>query len=376
MRVVDVALFYGERSGGIRTYLDAKAAYARRTGAFEHRLVVPGAARDVAGPTCALPSVRIGAANGYRWPLGTRPLVDLVRDLAPDVVLLHDPFWAPRAVQSIGVPVVMVHHGSLDLDAAALPGPSRVYRPALRAWLKRAYTGADAVMSACDPRADTGRDAALPLRFGLDSAFYPEGEERRGEHVLYAGRLSREKGVYELLEAAARSRDSWPLVLMGAGAQAGAVAARIRRLGLDGRVTIRPYERDREALASAYRSARCVVMPGEFETFGLVAFEAAASGASTVACSTAPAADALGPLAHTFEPGDPTSLLAAIERARAAEPNRLVAARFAAANRWERAFAAELADLESLVRKGSYPLSGVDADREMRPPVPAPEPTR
>ena len=42
LRVVDVAMWYGERSGGIRTYLDAKTAFARRTGAFEHRLVVPG----------------------------------------------------------------------------------------------------------------------------------------------------------------------------------------------------------------------------------------------------------------------------------------------------------------------------------------------
>ena len=42
LRVVDVAIWYGERSGGIRTYLDAKSAFARRTGAFEHRLVVPG----------------------------------------------------------------------------------------------------------------------------------------------------------------------------------------------------------------------------------------------------------------------------------------------------------------------------------------------
>jgi hypothetical protein len=40
-----VALFYGERSGGIRTYLDAKVEHAQRTGAFEHHLIVPGAAR-------------------------------------------------------------------------------------------------------------------------------------------------------------------------------------------------------------------------------------------------------------------------------------------------------------------------------------------
>lgn len=349
LRVVDVALFYGERSGGIRTYLDAKAAYAERTGAFEHRLVVPGPRRDVSGTRCELPSLRVTPSNGYRWPLGSRALVDLLRDLRPDVVLLHDPFWAPRAVQALDVPIVMVHHGSLALDAAALPGPAKLYTPTLGAWLRRAYAGADAIMSACDPRPDTGREATLPLRLGLDSAFYPEGDERRGDHVLYVGRLSREKGVFGLLEAAARATTPWPLHLMGAGAAADAVAARVRRLGLSGRVRTLPYERDREALASAYRSARCVVMPGELETFGLVAFEAAASGASTVACETAPAAHALGPLAHTFAPGDPDDLLAAIERARTAAPNRLLAARFAAANRWERAFSAELEDLEALV---------------------------
>lgn len=33
LRIADVTMFYGERSGGIRTYLEAKAAYAARTGA-------------------------------------------------------------------------------------------------------------------------------------------------------------------------------------------------------------------------------------------------------------------------------------------------------------------------------------------------------
>ena len=349
LRVVDVAMWYGERSGGIRTYLDAKSDFARRTGAFEHRLVVPGPVRQVTDHTCSLPSIRVATSNGYRWPIGTRPLVDLLRELDPDIVLLHDPFWAPRAVQSLQVPVVMVHHGSLDLDVNAIPGPTPLYRPAFGGWLRRAYAGADAVMSACDPRGDTGRAATLPLRFGLDAAFYPEGDEQRGDHVLYAGRFGREKGVFELLEAAALSAEPWPLWLMGTGSAAKVVNAQIRRLGLGGRVRIVPYERDREALASAYRSARCVVMPCELETFGLVAFEAAASGASTVACTTAPSARALGDLVHTFPPGDPRALLAAIERARFAEPDRLIAARFAAANRWERAFAAELADLEALV---------------------------
>lgn len=53
LRIADVTLFYGERSGGIRTYLDAKADFAKRTGAFEHHLVVPGRATGQDWPEAA-----------------------------------------------------------------------------------------------------------------------------------------------------------------------------------------------------------------------------------------------------------------------------------------------------------------------------------
>jgi alpha-1,6-mannosyltransferase len=355
-RVADVALFYGERSGGIRTYLDAKAAHARATGGFEHHLLVPGRhERHVAdGATWRheLPSLRVAAANGYRWPLGTGPLKATLRLVRPEVVLLHDPFWRPveitETARALGAAVVMVHHGSAALDAGAWPGPRRLYEAAFRSWLRRAYAPADAIMAACDPLADTGRPAALELRFGLDPAFRPQPGVERADHVLYVGRLAREKGVLELLDAAALAEDPWPVHLVGAGTAEDAIAARVRQLGLAQRVSVRPFVTDRAELARLYAGARCVVMPGAVETFGLVAFEAAACGAATVACSTAPAATALGRLAHTFEPGDPAALLAAVERARASEPDRAAAERFAAANRWPAALTAELTDLERL----------------------------
>jgi alpha-1,6-mannosyltransferase len=358
LRVADVALFYGERSGCIRTYLDAKAAYARESGTFEHHLVVPGrherhAVDGGAAWRHELPSLRVAAANGYRVPLGAGALKATLRLVRPDVVLLHDPFWRPHEVtqtaRALGATVVMVHHGSAALDAGAWPGPALLYERAFRSWLRRAYAPVDAVMAACDPIADTGRPAALELRFGLERAFRPRHGVERGDHVLYVGRPAREKGVLELLEAAALAEDPWPLVLAGAGTAQDAVAARIRRLGLQQRVSVRPYIAGRVELARRYAGARCVVMPGTVETFGLVAFEAAACGAATVACSTAPAARLLGPLAHTFEPGDPASLGAAIERARAGEPDLVAAARFAAANRWPAALEAELSDLAHLV---------------------------
>jgi len=44
LRVVDIALLHGERGDRIRTYLDAKAALAQRSGLLEHHVIVPGCA--------------------------------------------------------------------------------------------------------------------------------------------------------------------------------------------------------------------------------------------------------------------------------------------------------------------------------------------
>src|SRR5262249_15136221 len=149
--------------------------------------------------------------------------------------------------------------------------PQKLYEAGFRAWLRRSYAHVDGVMAACDPHADTGRDATLPLRFGLDPAFRPRAGVRRSDHVLYAGRLGREKGVFALLEAAPRPGEPWPLWRRGAGPAAREAAAHVRSLALGDGVPFLPYLNGRDAMARAYQRARCVVMPGELETFGLVA---------------------------------------------------------------------------------------------------------
>jgi alpha-1,6-mannosyltransferase len=352
LRVVDVALFYGERSGGIRTYLDAKAQWAQETGLIEHHVVVPGRRVRHEGGRHELPSLRLAATNGYRLPLGARALKATLRMLRPDVVVLHDPFWRPLGVthtaHDLGARVVAVHHGSIALDAAGLPGPDPLWHPVLRRWMHHAYRYADAVMSAVDPRSDCGRSAALKLRFGLDPAFVPQPDVRREKHVLYVGRLGREKGVIELLHAAARSSEPWQLKLVGRGPIEDRLRRIADRLGIAERVRHYPYIGERARLARWYAAARVVVMPGAHETFGLAAFEAAACGACVVTCSTAPSAALMRGLARTYEPGDIDGLLAAIEGARAATPD--TAAAFALAERWtwSAAFAGELAQLERL----------------------------
>ena len=359
LRIADVALFYGERSDGIRTYLEAKVEFAARTGAFEHHLVVPGPLAGPASPAEAYrheqPSLRLAASNGYRLPLGSAGLQTTLRELAPDVVLLHDPYWTPRlasrAAHEIGAAVIAVHHSSAALHAAGLPGPQGVYRRALRRWYRRAYLEVDAVMSVVDPGPDTCRRCTLPLRLGLGPEFRPPAAATappRGDHVLYVGRLSREKGVRELLEAAAAARPTRPLVLRGTGPAADTLRERARQLGLGGRIAFEPYIHDRDELARQYALARCVALPGVHETFGLVALEAAACGTPVVTSQSTPSAALVGAFAHTFRAGDRTDLLAAIERARAQVDDPAGAAELATRHSWDAALRAELADLERL----------------------------
>ncbi|HVF78241.1 MAG TPA: glycosyltransferase [Solirubrobacteraceae bacterium] len=352
VRVVDVALSRGERSGAIRTYIDAKAAWAKATGLIEHHVIVPGLAERHEDGRHQLPASRLPATKGHRLPVGAPALLAALRDLRPDVVILHDPLWRPLRVmqtaQDLGARVVAVHHGSTAVGAAGLPGPDALWRPILRTWMRHAYREADAVMSAVDSRADCGRRATIGLRFGLDAAFVPQPAVRRQDHVLYVGRLSREKGVSELLHAAARSAEPWQLKLVGRGPMEKRLRRLAQQLGIEERVHFHPFIDDRARLAGWYASARAVVMPGAHETFGLVALEAAASGACVVTCSTAPSAALMRGIVRTYEPGDTDGLLAAIEAARAAQPDAAAAAALARRHSWGAAFASETMQLERL----------------------------
>ena len=350
--VCDVAMFYAARSGGIRTYLDEKARFARSTDAFEHHVVVPGRRERHGDGRHELRSLELAASNGYRIPFGTGALKDTLRAVRPDVVILHDPFWRPhdvtREAHRLGARVVAVHHASPALNAAGLPGPDAVYVPLLKRIYRRAYARVDAVMSVVDPSADAGRSATIPLRFGLDPAFRPKPAVR-GDHLLYAGRVAHDKRIPDLLAAMAGAGRRRPLWIVGEGPARGSVESCVQRLGLTADVRFIPSVGDRERLASLYREAACVVDPGPYETFGLVVLEAAASGARVVAATSTPSAHVAAPLVELFAPKDVPGLRRAIDRALATPGDGAAAAALSARLRWEEVFAAERADLERLL---------------------------
>jgi len=171
---------------------------------------------------------------------------------------------------------------------------------------------------------------------------------QRGDHVLYVGRLSREKGLRELLEATAAAGSDWRLVMRGTGPAGDTLRERARQLGVQRRVSFEPYTGDRDELARVYAQARCVALPGPHETFGLVALEAAACGTPVVTAESTPSVALIGEFVQTFRAGDAADLLRAIERARIQGQDLGAAAALAERNGWDAALSAELADLERL----------------------------
>jgi alpha-1,6-mannosyltransferase len=352
--IADVAMFYGERSGGIRTYLDEKARYAEASDAFEHHVVVPGRRELHRAGRHEVRSLRLAASNGYRIPLGAGAVKETLRRIRPDAVVLHDPFWRPlgltQTAHRLGARVIAVHHASAALNAAGLPGPDSIYKPLLRGVYRHAYQQVDAVMSVVDTVEDSGRPATIPLRFGLHPAFRPAPTERGG-HLLYVGRLSLEKRVDDVFAAAARLDPMPEVLVVGDGPARGVLEARARR-ALGERVCFRPFVADRYELASLYREAACLIDPAPHETFGLVVLEAAASGARVVSCSVTPAAKVAGELVHTYPAKDVDGLVGAIRRALAAPQDAAAAARLGRALTWERVFEDELLALQRLGPRG------------------------
>ena len=125
------------------------------------------------------------------------------------------------------------------------------------------------------------------------------GEADDPPHVLYAGRLSEEKGVLELVEAAR----GLPLVIAGDGPLRGRVP---------GALGFVPHDE----LLGLYKRAAVVACPSRREGFGVVCAEAMAHGRPVVAAAVGGLRDLVvdGETGLLVPPGDVPALRAALER--------------------------------------------------------------
>jgi alpha-1,6-mannosyltransferase len=313
VRIVRIANFVTERSGGLRTALRQLGTGYQRAG-HEAVLIVPGerpGVEDTAqGRIVTLAGPLVPGMGGYRVLLDRARTAEALRRLRPDRIEISDRTtlrWVGRWGQRHGVPSMMVSHESLDgLLRLFGPGSGRRLADRLNA---RSAAAHDTIVcttgwaAAEFDRIGAGNVVRVPLGVDLDW-FSPDRHDRGMRRrwaapndvlLLHCGRLSAEKRPQRSLEALATLRAAGvPAVLAVAGggplradlqAQAAARGLPVRFLGHVG---------GRDELAALLATADVAIAPGPVETFGLAALEALASGTPVVASAESALPEVIG----------------------------------------------------------------------------------
>jgi glycosyltransferase involved in cell wall biosynthesis/predicted metal-dependent phosphoesterase TrpH len=289
-RVALIADGIGSMHGVTRTIEQVRE---RGVAGFEVEVVGTDAGVDRRLPAAA--ELEVPFYAGMR--LGVPGLPDLVETLAEGRYdLVHVTAPGPVGVAATllgrvtGMPLLGSYHTELGAYARLRSGEDGL--EAMAEIALRAFYGAPSLVLSPSPAADASltRIGVDPARLGrwergVDTdRFDPEKADRAafpGElKVLYAGRLSREKGVDLLAESFLRAHASDPrlhLLLAGGGPEEAELRSRLGEhatfLGwLEG-----------EDLARAYASADVFLFCSSTDTYGQVIVEAGASGLPVVA---------------------------------------------------------------------------------------------
>jgi alpha-1,6-mannosyltransferase len=368
MRVVQVANFYGPRSGGLRTAVDRLGAEYSAAG-HDVFLVVPGQSAERtklrSGVTrISLPARLIPFTGDYRavFPQRVRALLD---DLAPDAIEVSDRLtlrslgsWGRKR----GIGTVMISHERLDRLVGQIL-PRGVARGVADYANRRTAADYDVVVcTTAFARAEFDRIQAsnvltVPLGVDLDQ-FHPHHRSEqmrlrwaRPDHLLlvHCGRLSVEKHAHRSIETVAALRHSGVdarLVVVGEGP----MRARLERQAARLPVEFTGYVDCRDTVATILASADVALAPGPHETFGLAALEALACGTPAVVSRTSALAEILTTDSGATADNDPRAIAHAVSSitSRPEAQRRVDARRRAEQFTWPRAAAGMLAALGAL----------------------------
>ncbi len=344
MKIVDVAEFYAELGGGVRTYVDQKLEAGAREG---HQIVViaPGPEdreeERLGGRVCWVKGPPLPLDPRY-YVLWREDAVHRILDReAPDVVEGSSPWsggwftarWPGRAVKTF-----IFHQDPVAVYPQTFLGhrlgTDRVDRMFGWYWAYLRTLGArfDATVVSGHWLAEKLRRFGLrrpePVPFGIDKAqFSPSRRDPAVRKRLLArcglgaeasllvniSRFHPEKRLGTLLEAFRRVSATLPmgLVIYGDGPMRKWVerrAAQVPGVHLAGFVT------DRDEVATSLASADAMLHGSAAETYGLVVAEAICSGLPIIVPNQGGAADLADPsYAETYAPGNVADCSAAIQ---------------------------------------------------------------
>jgi alpha-1,6-mannosyltransferase len=330
MRVVQVANFYGPRSGGLRTAIDRLGAEYCAAG-HEVFLIVPGPhTAQIRLPTgvvrITVPAKLIPFTGGYRAVL-PRPVRSLLEILRPDTLEVSDRL----TLRSLGrwgrehrATTVMISHERLDRLAGQVL-PRRTAQKFADFANRRTAADYDTVVCTTGfareefDRIGATNTVTVPLGVDLEM-FHPS---RRSALVrrrwaaptqillVHCGRLSVEKRADRSIDAVAALCDAGieaRLVVVGDGPLRTRLQRQAARLPID----FTGFVSDRHTVAELLASADVALAPGPHETFGLAALESLACGTPAVVSRTSALGEIITADSGALADNNPASIAEAV----------------------------------------------------------------
>lgn len=294
MHIADLTLFFAPHSGGVKRYLLAKHRFLAQRTDVRHSLLVPGPKTVETAPGIfEMAGTKIPFGAGYRIPLAGWKWSKKLRELAPDVIEVGDPYhlgwYALAAADDLGAATVAFVHSDFPRMLSLRLG--RALGVAADAYVRRLYSRFDLVMAPSRLIARrlvaAGVERVVVQPLGVDGdCFHPArrdpqlradlGLAEDTRLLVFAGRLAREKQIPLLLNAFATLGAPYHLLLIGGE----------ERKRVSDNVTLLPYEQDSRRLARLIASTDALVHAGMHETFGMIVIEAMACGIPVIGMRT------------------------------------------------------------------------------------------
>jgi glycogen(starch) synthase len=277
---------------------------------------------DMMAWTLAMGHSLVRAGLGLRSPGGyaTEPW-------CPDVVHAHDWLVAHPAItlaEHFDVPLVStIHATEAGRHSGWVSGKISRQVHAVEAWLVREsdslITCSASMGGEISELFGPGLSESRVIRNGIDADLWPFARRKTHEgpaRLLYLGRLEYEKGVHDAIAALPRIRRTHPgttLTIAGDGTQLDWLLEHARKhkvlkaITFVGRV-------DHEQLVALLHDCDAAVLPSHYEPFGIVALEAAATGAPLVTSNVGGLGEAVidGETGMSFPPHDIAALATAV----------------------------------------------------------------
>jgi alpha-1,6-mannosyltransferase len=314
LKICDLTQFYSPVSGGVKRYLQEKAAYVHsHTEEDRHILIIPGAAdgmtEDGRARTYTIKSPLISRTSRYRALLRLEAVERILERERPDVIESGDPYqvaWkAVASGEALGIPVVAFYHSHFPEAYFRSVGKffgrtaTEFVMDLSRRYVRNLYNRFARTMVPSPALGgllrDWGVENVVNIDLGVNTeVFKPEPDDRAETRrelgipegrilLLYVGRLAAEKNTRVLFEAfemlCRQEPGRFHLMATGDGSQRGLLQELQKTTGA---VTWHSYCADMRELARYYRAADLFVHPGVQETFGLVALESQACGTPVV----------------------------------------------------------------------------------------------